>query len=201
MPKVSKQYRDARRAQILDAARQCFLRDGFYETTMQDLFTEVGLSSGAVYRYFDSKDDMVVAIAEESLGEFIATIHAFAVSSDGQGLGEALGKSLEVLERKHANDRFASIAIMSWAEALRNPSLAARAARLLDSMRTDLTSLVRRLQDSGELPKGSEPEPLAAVLMSIVSGFILELALGRTMGGSFADAVRALWPAELRCAP
>ncbi|HEY0718123.1 MAG TPA: helix-turn-helix domain-containing protein, partial [Streptosporangiaceae bacterium] len=52
MPKVTQQYRDARRDQILSAARRCFLRDGFHVTSMQDLFAESGLSSGAVYRYF-----------------------------------------------------------------------------------------------------------------------------------------------------
>ena len=66
MPKVTQQYRDARRDQILGAARRCFLRDGFHSTSMQDLFAEAGLSAGAVYRYFASKDEVIVAIAEET---------------------------------------------------------------------------------------------------------------------------------------
>ena len=165
---------------------------------MQDLFDEVGLSAGAVYRYFSSKDDMVLAIAEESLGEVIAMLHAFAASPHGLGLGDALGNSLEVLERKHAKDQFAAIAILSWTEALRNPELSRRAAALLHPMRVDLTELVRRLQGSGELPTHPVPEALAGVLMAIVSGFILQLALSdvQSFEGSFADAVRALWPAE-----
>ncbi len=44
MPKVTQQHMDARREQILDAARRCFLRDGFHSTSMQDLFAEAGLS-------------------------------------------------------------------------------------------------------------------------------------------------------------
>ena len=67
MPKVSQQHRDARREQILAAARRCFLRDGFHATSMQDLFAESGLSSGAVYSYFASKDDVIEAIAEENI--------------------------------------------------------------------------------------------------------------------------------------
>jgi AcrR family transcriptional regulator len=47
MPRVSQQYRDSRREQILAAARRCFLRDGFHETSMQDLFAESGLSAVA----------------------------------------------------------------------------------------------------------------------------------------------------------
>jgi TetR/AcrR family transcriptional regulator, transcriptional repressor of aconitase len=65
MPKVTHEYRDARRDQILSAARRCFLRNGFHATSVQDLVAESGLSSGAVYRYFASKDDVIIAIAEE----------------------------------------------------------------------------------------------------------------------------------------
>src|ERR1700758_1168029 len=72
MPKVSAQYRDERRAHILAAARRCFVRDGFHQTSMQDLVREAGMSSGAVYRYFDSKDAMILAIAEENLDEIAA---------------------------------------------------------------------------------------------------------------------------------
>jgi AcrR family transcriptional regulator len=52
---------------------------------MQDLFDEAGLSAGAVYGYFKSKEDIVLAIAEDSLGEMISTVHAFATSRQGEG--------------------------------------------------------------------------------------------------------------------
>ncbi len=164
---------------------------------MQDLFDEVGLSAGAVYRYFGSKEDMVLAIAEESLGEAISIIHNFAMSPENQGLGMALGNALEALERKHAKNQMASISMLSWAEALRNPELARRGSDLVGPMREDLTELVRRLQSTGELPQQPAPEALGAVLMSVVSGFILQLALMDDQPeGAVADAVRALWPAD-----
>src|ERR1700689_3735439 len=75
MPKVSQQHRDARREQILAAARRCFLRDGFHATSMQDLFAESGLSAGAVYSYFAGKDDVIVAIAEENLSGVAELFH------------------------------------------------------------------------------------------------------------------------------
>jgi AcrR family transcriptional regulator len=195
LPKVTDEYRDARRTHILDAARRCFLREGFHETSMQDLFDEAGLSAGAVYGYFKSKEDIVLAIAEDSLGGMIATIHAFAASSHGEGLGNAFGNALELLGRRHAEDQLGAIAVLGWSEALRNPDLAHRARRLLRPMRNDLTELVRGHQETGELPKDTEPEALAAVLMSIVSGFMLQLALfdGPT-NGTLPEAVRALWP-------
>ena len=64
MPKVSEAHLAARRQQILDAALACFDRDGFHGASMQDIFEESGMSAGAVYRYFSSKEDIVEAIAE-----------------------------------------------------------------------------------------------------------------------------------------
>jgi AcrR family transcriptional regulator len=59
--------RDEWRAHILAAARRCFVRNGFHQTSMQDLMREAATSSGAIYRYFDSKDAMILAIAEDNL--------------------------------------------------------------------------------------------------------------------------------------
>jgi AcrR family transcriptional regulator len=41
---------------------------------LQDIFRESGLSAGAVYRYFKSKDDLVQAIAARVLGHLAAVV-------------------------------------------------------------------------------------------------------------------------------
>ena len=195
---MSQRYRDARRKEILGAAERCFLRNGFHETSMQDLFAEAGLSAGAVYGYFSNKEDMVLAIAEQSMREMIAMIHSFAAAPRGTGLGDALGNVLEVIQRKHAQGRMGAMAVMSWSEALRNPVLASRFEALLAPMRADLAEVVREHQADGDLPKHPTPEALAAVLMSIVSGFVLQLALfDHQVASGFAEAVRALWPGHV----
>ena len=66
MPKVSQAHLDARRQQILDAARARFASHGFAHTSMADIVTESGLSNGAIYRYFTSKDEIVIAVCEQA---------------------------------------------------------------------------------------------------------------------------------------
>ena len=61
MPKVAKEHGEARRRQIVDAAYRCFARRGFHQTTMRDIYQEAGLSPGAVYHYFASKDEIIQA--------------------------------------------------------------------------------------------------------------------------------------------
>src|SRR5512143_3703890 len=61
MPKVTEAHSAARRQQIIDAAYRCFARKGFHQATMRDIYTEAGLSAGAVYHYFKSKEDIIQA--------------------------------------------------------------------------------------------------------------------------------------------
>jgi AcrR family transcriptional regulator len=196
MPKVSQEYRAARREQILDAARRCFVRDGFHETSMQDLFAESGLSAGAVYGYFASKEEMVLAIALENMRDIVTMIHSFATSHRQGGIGAALGDVLEVVCAKHADNDLGAMAVQVWSEALRNPDLARRFDAQLVPMRADLASLVRTYQASGHLPPDASAESLATLFMAMIPGFILQLAMfGPQAVAGVPDAARALWPA------
>ena len=68
MPKVTDAHRESRREQILIAAWKCFSRNGFHSTSMADVIREAGLSAGAVYLYFRSKDEIIVAVATQVFG-------------------------------------------------------------------------------------------------------------------------------------
>jgi AcrR family transcriptional regulator len=58
---------EARHKQVIDAARECFLERGFHATKIQDIAKKAGLSTGAPYRYFESKDDIVAAMCTVAL--------------------------------------------------------------------------------------------------------------------------------------
>src|ERR1700742_689922 len=121
MPKRSQEYRDARREQILSAAKRCYVRNGFHETSMQDLFAEAGLSSGAVYRYFASKDEVIMAIAEENTREVLAMMHAATAQPPGRSAGAALADALEVILARDSHEGLGGLVLLVWAEALRSP--------------------------------------------------------------------------------
>jgi TetR/AcrR family transcriptional regulator, transcriptional repressor of aconitase len=195
MPKVTPQYRDARRDQILAAARRCFLRDGFHATSMQDLFTEAGLSAGAVYGYFASKDDVIVAIAEENVRGFAAMIRDVASAQPGRSMGTVLADILTIVRARDAEDGLAGLAVLTWSESLRTPLLASRFADLFAQIREDLTEIARKNQKAGNLPREVSAEALAGAFLSVVPGFIMQLAiLGPAAVEEMPAAVEALWP-------
>ncbi|MEY8017852.1 TetR/AcrR family transcriptional regulator [Mycobacterium servetii] len=171
MPKVSPQYRAERRAHILAAARRCFIRDGFHAASMHDLVEEAGMSSGAVYRYFPSKDAVIEAIAADNLQQVVALI--VQSIDDGASPQRAIATVLDFVTHRHGEDGFAAIALLVWSEALRNPTLA---AHLRDATATAFATL-----SAGTHPRDDaqlDPAALADLLLCLLPGYLMRLALG-----------------------
>ena len=82
MPKVTEAHSAARRQQIIDAAYRCFARKGFHQATMRDIYAESGLSVGAVYHYFSSKDAIIQASFEFDYERSLALLTAAMENDD-----------------------------------------------------------------------------------------------------------------------
>lgn len=65
MPKRSQEHLDARRAQILAGAQRAFARHGYAGATVTRLEEEIGLSRGAIFNYFPSKQDLFIALSAD----------------------------------------------------------------------------------------------------------------------------------------
>jgi AcrR family transcriptional regulator len=193
MPKVTEEYREARRAQILAAARRCFLRKGFQETSMAEILAEAGVSSGALYNYFSSKEEMIVAIAKDNIGEVISVLRESATGPHRSSPGAALANVLDVGRARHIDNGSAAMSVMVWSEALRNPALAAQVAALGNEMRRYFGGLATDVR----LPEGVSADSCATVLGSISAGFIVLLAIfGPDAAEDLPATVRAPWPAD-----
>lgn len=202
MPRVSEEYLERRRQQILDAARRCFARQGFHETSMQDVFAESGLSAGAVYRYFKKKDDLIVAIADGVLGQLAAVMDGALAESPLPGLDEIAIRVTTVGAELSGPDGPSRLAPALWAEALHEPALAEVAAGAMAGLRSRWVAVVRRLADEGRLPADVDAEAAGAALFSIVPGFLLQhLILGDVDPGTIARGMRVLLRPELLAAP
>ncbi|MFP3942770.1 MAG: TetR/AcrR family transcriptional regulator [Alphaproteobacteria bacterium] len=84
MPRVPDAYMKARRSEILTAAARCFARAGYRKTSMAGIAAEAGLSAGALYRYFDTKESLFQALTG-SARETNAALWARAGANGGQG--------------------------------------------------------------------------------------------------------------------
>src|SRR5271155_5766139 len=98
MARFTNAQKETRRQQILDAALRCFSRDGFHNTTTADIVRESGVSQGTLYLYFATKDDVIIALADDRhQGEALlnALVHGEPDPVDGLWLlFELHGRSL-----------------------------------------------------------------------------------------------------------
>ncbi len=176
MPRVSQSYLDSRRRQIMDAAITCFARHGFDQATMQDIVAETGMSAGAIYRYFRSKEDIVAAIAAE---HHAAEAAALAEWRGGDDVAEALrhlvGVSLGRLADP-AEQRWRRVTVQVWGEALHNDRVMSIVRGGLDAPLQILAELFRQGQRDGRLPQQLDPDGAARVCASIFQGLVLQQA-------------------------
>ena len=70
MPKVSEEYKKNRRSQIVETARECFIKHGYQKASMSDIIAATGLSAGAIYNHFSSKDEIILAAARMDMAPF-----------------------------------------------------------------------------------------------------------------------------------
>lgn len=159
----------ARRAQILDAAEVCFVRNGFHRTTMLDLARGAGISPGNFYRYFSSKEDIVLALAQRDRDRGAALVEEIGRTGDRRAV------LLGVLAR-YAAELSRGTAVLRldlWAEATRNPTIAAMRAEGDAEARAWLCEMFAAAATSQDC----DPEALFDALDPLMKGIIINRAL------------------------
>ncbi len=191
MPRVSEEHLTARREQILVAARTCFLRKGLHNASMQDLIQEAGLSVGAVYRYFKSKNEIIAAIAETAAGGI--RLHIDAVADRRLPLADSLDAVLDGIEAQLRPDGNLPIALQVWSEATLDPAIAAIVRERYAGLRASLGRLIVHAVESGEWPPDTDVEAVTSAVFSLIPGYALQrLLIGGPDQATYMTGVRAL---------
>ncbi len=176
MPKVSDEHLEGRRRQVMDAALACFSRQGFHRTTMQDIVHQSGLSAGAVYRYFESKESIVAALADEHHRSEAATLAGADTATDATAaLADLVHVSLGRLDNA-TERRWRRVTVQLWAEALRDGRIMEVCRSGLDGPLDVLADVIARGQRGGSLPRSLDPRAAARVCAAIFQGLVLQQA-------------------------
>ena len=195
MPKVTEAHLETRRQQILEAAFACFSRQGFHQTTMQDICHEAGLSPGAVYRYFASKEEIIEACCGQCLEANMSIITATEQMDDTlEILDELAQRAFGELDQP---ETYAGLClnVQWWSEALRSPELKETLRRSeVDLWMSALAQIIGRAQGLAEINPDLNAEAAARVLLSMWQGFVLQKALDPTVDvGSYLEVVKAMY--------
>lgn len=170
MPRVSQDHLDARRTQILDAARRCFAMYGYEGATVRRLEEATGLSRGAIFHHFGDKESLFLALAKDDSRRMagvvadqglVQVMRDVVAGAGAPGPAEWLSTRLEVSRRLRTDQDFRA----RWAEQSMELTAATRAR-------------LERQREAGNLRSDVSVDLLAAYLELVLEGVLAHLATG-----------------------
>jgi TetR/AcrR family fatty acid metabolism transcriptional regulator len=168
--------REQRKAQIYQAALNCFQRKGYHLTTMDDIVVESGLSKGTLYWYFKSKKDLFISMLRQMMGQFGQEMASIAVQRSSAA--DKLCASLALFRAQLAEaGAFYGIMMEAWA-LTRHDEKVENLVREIYTPYVDLmTRIVREGVSSGEFEVGVS-EAMSLVLLALFDGITLSMGTG-----------------------
>ena len=173
------------RQRILEAAMRCFAESGFHGASMQEICAAASMSPGGVYRYFASKDAIIVAIAGhvhdsnaayfEQMTAQGATLHSFL---------EVGFACLKDLTQGPASGLFCEV----FAEAQRHPQIRVAFEDKCRQVRAMMRDVLARMQAEGAIEHTLDVDVVAIMLMAIGDGLLVRTRLDPDV------TFEALWP-------
>jgi AcrR family transcriptional regulator len=177
MARVPQAHLDARRRQILDAARRCFGRNGFHATSMADLLAEARISPGGFYRYFGSKEAVVAAIATDALTKVSTSADQIKNAETLPPLPDLLSRLVTEPSPVFGDRSGARLLIQIWAEAARSGPVHEQFVTAFGTAEEILANLVAEYQRRSLLPTTFQARPVARTLIGVLHGYVVQRAL------------------------
>jgi TetR/AcrR family transcriptional regulator, transcriptional repressor of aconitase len=165
MPKISEERKAERREQILEGARRCFAEHGYEGATVAKLEREIGLSRGAIFNYFPSKEDLFLELAARD------TKRVSEVFLD-QGLEGVLHEIVDF------DPSWLSVYLELVRRARTDPAFRTR----LESRETEFVlanrARVEEAQRAGEIRDDLDPKSLGIFVNLVLHGLMVQRATG-----------------------
>ena len=169
------QSQEKTREELVAAAARVFARRGYHRATVDEIASEAGYSTGAVYSNFDGKEALFLAIADRQVEARVAEIRAVAdaAEADEDADVEAASQFRAFLE---ADPDWPLLFYEFWSLSVRSPELQDELAKRRDAVRDALAATLERV--AAEL--GFElrfPAPaLATAIAASLNGLAFERA-------------------------
>lgn len=195
MPRLAVEVKEARRDHILNAALRCFARRGYHVTTVDDIAAEAGVSKGAPYVYFESKEALFQQLHDRwdcELAERIGAAIADLSDVDRRSPRKVL-EAIVVAVGDHVEEQADLCRVLM--EARTQAAYPGGLAQLVRASQAKAHAEMTRLIDagiaSGEWPHGTDAALHARLILASIHGLMAEWHL-RPGSFSWRDMARAL---------
>ncbi len=173
MPKISDKLRADRREAILRAALDCLATHGYGGTNMRTIAEAVGLTKGGLYAYFDSKEAILLTLADRYMEAQLERLAPRAGETAEEQLAQGLAYLTPVTSEPRAASGLTAILDL-WLSAAEIPAVRASMEARYTRYHAALAALVRRGMASGEFRADADPEGAAGLILAARDGLIFQ---------------------------
>ncbi|EEX08634.1 transcriptional regulator, TetR family domain protein [Ruegeria lacuscaerulensis ITI-1157] len=170
MPKIVD--REEMRERILDAAMACFLERGYHAATMQDVAGQAGLAKGTLYLYFQSKEEMLLALLQRYFDDIRARISAIPAPQTLDQFMMGLRLSMPV-DRLAATRLFFDVLGPGFQDPRAAEIIGGFFAWLADHYADQFAPLIR----AGEIRSDLSAQAAAQAVTAMLDGLVIHLAI------------------------
>lgn len=174
MPKVAPDVREERRRHLVNAAWRCAASTPFGELTIDSVCAAAGVSKGAFYGYFVSKDELLVALLEDDIAALDQVLDRLA-GSDLTGI-ERVRRFAEALLALGEDPARVAVRTDIWASLRRDSVVRAQFSAAISRQRAILRGWIEMGVAQGQIT----PVPtnaIAAILLALTDGLLLHASL------------------------
>src|SRR4029453_3572676 len=176
VPRVSAQHEQEVRERIVRAATRVFSERGFHRATMQDIVRASGLSVGAIYTYFKSKDELILAGCDLITDQELAELPRRPGRVEGfrERLAIAVGYIFDLMELDSWQLGNTRQLVLAWAEADTSPAIREMLLRRRREVHGVAVALLQEGIARGEFPAWLDIDRVAAGLGALIDGVVLQ---------------------------
>lgn len=175
MPRITEERRAAQRARIVEAMREAIREKGISSVSMSEVIERSGLSSGAIYGYFPSKDDILLAVAEELTADRRSELERIMAAAPVPAPSQMLRILLTTLPEF---TRDGQLVLQVWAEAARDPRVHEVLIGVLSTLQTSMEQyLTRWFAQEQRADPAADARAGTRVMGALVQGFLAQSAL------------------------
>jgi TetR/AcrR family transcriptional regulator, repressor for uid operon len=169
-----------RRRQILDAAMVCFAKRGFHQASMHDISAEAGISVGLIYRYFENKEAVISAMADQHKTQIQEVLERARQAPN-------LLESLEILFTAHCCSEntpevTSAFVVDLFAEASRNNRVADLVRDVSKTTMDGVADLIARSPESKSATHNLTPRQITELIFAVNDGILMREVLDVSNG-------------------
>jgi AcrR family transcriptional regulator len=200
MPRVVPGYREEARSRILKAAQAAFSEKGYDQATMEDIAHKLGVSKGALYLYFNSKEQLFEKITEERQHKLRETLRASL--KDG-ALVECTKEFFDaVIDQQDKYNISLTFEVIS--EAARNDALRAILLEDYDKRLRILSEFLHEQQEQGLIRDDVDVHSLSLGISALFNGLMMSHILGiekKQIKRTWMETINIIYSAPVQARP